>query len=105
MSNVAVIGSGGREHALAWKLSQHMDPSRVLVLPGNGGTSDNLAVDPMDFAAVEAACRQHQVGLLVVGPEAPLAAGIADHFAGWGVMVLGRGGSGAGLVGSKIWSK
>ncbi len=102
---LAVIGSGGREHALAWKLAQCMDPADVLVMPGNGGTANNVAVDPMDFPALEAACRQHGVSLLVVGPEAPLADGIADFFEGTGIRVFGPGQAGARLEGSKAWSK
>lgn len=102
---IAVIGSGGREHAIAWKLSQHADPGDVLVMPGNGGTANKLAVDPMDFPAVEAACRAEDVDLVVVGPEDPLAAGIADYLSGAGIRVFGPGKSGARLEGSKAWSK
>jgi phosphoribosylamine--glycine ligase len=103
--NIAVLGSGGREHALAWKLSQSPLAGTVYVMPGNGGTDNNVAVDPMDFEAVGAACRERGVELLVVGPEDPLAAGIADHFAGSDLRVFGPGADGARLEGSKAWSK
>jgi phosphoribosylamine--glycine ligase len=103
--NIAVLGAGGREHALAWKLSRSPLAGTVWVMPGNGGTHHNVPVDPMDFEAVGAACRQRDIELLVVGPEDPLAAGIADHFAGSGLRVFGPGAAGARLEGSKAWSK
>ncbi len=103
--NIAVLGSGGREHAIAWKLAQSPMAGTVYVMPGNGGTANNVAVDPMDFDAVGAACRERDVELLVVGPEDPLAAGIVDHFAGSDLKVFGPGAAGARLEGSKAWSK
>ncbi len=103
--NIAVLGSGGREHAIAWKLAQSPLADTVYVMPGNGGTANNVAVDPMDFHAVGAACRERDVTLLVVGPEDPLAAGIVDHFAGSDLKVFGPGAAGARLEGSKAWSK
>ena len=103
--NIAVLGSGGREHALAWKLSQSPLAGTVYVMPGNGGTANNVPVDPMDFDAVGSACRELGVELLVVGPEDPLAAGIVDHFAGSGLQVFGPSAAGARLEGSKAWSK
>jgi phosphoribosylamine--glycine ligase len=103
--NIAVLGSGGREHAIAWKLSQSPMADTVYVMPGNGGTANNVPVDPMDFEAVGAACRELGVELLVVGPEDPLAAGIVDHFAGSDLRVFGPGAAGARLEGSKAWSK
>ena len=103
--NIAVLGSGGREHAIAWKLAQSPMADEVYVMPGNGGTTNNVPVDPMDFDAVGAACRERDVQLLVVGPEDPLAAGIVDHFAGSDLKVFGPGAAGARLEGSKAWSK
>ena len=103
--NIAVLGSGGREHALAWKLAASPLADTVYVMPGNGGTVNNVPVDPMDFDAVAAACRELAVELLVVGPEDPLAAGIADHFAGTGIKVFGPSAAGARLEGSKVWAK
>jgi len=103
--NIAVLGSGGREHALAWKLGQSPLADTVYVMPGNGGTANNVAVDPMDFEAVGVACHARDVELLVVGPEDPLAAGIVDHFAGSEIKVFGPSAAGARLEGSKAWSK
>ncbi len=103
--NIAVLGSGGREHALAWKLAQSPMAGQVYVMPGNGGTAPNVPVDPMDFDAVGRACRERGVELLVVGPEDPLAAGIADHFAGSDIRVFGPCAAGARLEGSKAYAK
>ncbi len=102
---VAIIGSGGREHALAWKLGQCVNPADLYVIPGNGGTENNVDLDPMDFHALEAFCQQRAIDLLVVGPEAPLDAGLADHFASGSVRVFGPGRDGARLESSKIWAK
>ncbi len=103
--NVAVVGSGGREHALAWKLSQSPLADRVLVLPGNGGTRDNLTVSTEDFRGLEVLCREYGIDLLVVGPEAPLVQGIRDHFRGSGIRVFGPSAAAARLEGSKIFAK
>ena len=83
--NVMVIGSGGREHALAWQLARSDSISRVFVAPGNGGTvvepkCINLAIDVNNFSALSAFARRFQVALTVVGPEEPMANGIRDHF-------------------------
>ncbi len=102
---VLVLGSGGREHALAWKLAQGPEAATVVVAPGNGGTPLTARVDPMDFHAVESYCLSHGIDLVVVGPEAPLVAGIVDHFEGSPVRVVGPGREGARLEGSKIWAK
>lgn len=102
---VGVVGSGGREHALAWKLAQDLAPENVFCIPGNGGTTPNLAVDPADRKALVAACREQGIGLLVVGPEGPLAEGIVDDLAGSGIAVLGPGRAAARLESSKLWAK
>ncbi|MFH1465489.1 MAG: phosphoribosylamine--glycine ligase [Pseudomonadota bacterium] len=102
---IAILGAGGREHALAWKLSQGATARQVLCLPGNGGTAPNLAVEPEDLDAVARICRTEAVDLLVVGPEAPLAAGIADRLGIAGLRVLGPGAAGARLESSKAWAK
>ncbi len=102
---VGVVGSGGREHAMAWKVSQCIPESDVFVLPGNGGTSNNVPVDVRDFDAVERACQDRKIDLLLVGPETPLADGIVDHFAGTGIRVFGPGRKAAQLESSKIWAK
>jgi len=76
---VAVIGSGGREHSIAWALRRHRPAEDVFVLPGNGGTAGaNVEVDPLDFDAVDRFLREKAIDLVIVGPEAPLAAGIVD---------------------------
>ena len=100
-----VIGSGGREHALAWKLAQDLGQTNVFCLPGNGGTPNNLSLDPADREALVAACRELGIGLLVVGPEGPLAEGIVDDLAGSGIAVLGPGRAAARLESSKLWAK
>ncbi|MFO7895355.1 MAG: phosphoribosylamine--glycine ligase, partial [Candidatus Cloacimonadales bacterium] len=102
---VAVIGSGGREHAIVWKLQQSKMIEKVYVLPGNAGTAVNVEIDPNDFSAIRAFCQDKGVELIFVGPEAPLAAGIVDYFADTPVMVFGPEQKAASLESSKIWSK
>jgi len=102
---VGVIGSGGREHAIAWKLAQDLGPDNVFVIPGNGGTANNLALDPADRQELVRACRELGIELLVVGPEGPLAEGIVDDLAGSGIRVLGPGRRAARLESSKLWAK
>ncbi len=102
---VGVIGSGGREHAISWKLADDLPVSDVFVIPGNGGTANNLEVDPADHPALVAACREHGIELLVVGPEGPLAEGIVDELGGSGIAVFGPGRSAARLESSKVWAK
>ncbi|HSQ37657.1 MAG TPA: phosphoribosylamine--glycine ligase N-terminal domain-containing protein, partial [Acidimicrobiia bacterium] len=102
---VGVIGSGGREHALAWKLAQELGPDAVFVIPGNGGTNNNLALDPADRLALVGACRELGIELLVVGPEGPLAEGIVDDLTGSGIRVFGPGRKAARLESTKLWAK
>lgn len=102
---IGVIGSGGREHALAWRLARETGPGRVFVMPGNGGTPNNLRVDIADRAALVATCRAADIRLLVVGPEGPLAEGIVDDLAGSGIRVFGPGRAAARLESSKLWAK
>lgn len=102
---IAVLGSGGREHALQWCLSLDPGVDAVLALPGNGGTSDNLPVDPMDLAGIGRACDREAIDLLVVGPEGPLAAGIADAFSDHRTRVIGPTRFAARLESSKVWAK
>lgn len=103
---VLVIGSGGREHALAWKLNQ--DGAEVLVAPGNAGTAGrfkNLPVQATDLHGLVAAAQRHAVDLTVVGPEAPLVAGVVDAFRAAGLRVFGPTAKAAMLEGSKIFCK
>ena len=102
---IAVIGSGGREHAIAWKLAQTNNPDDIYVLPGNGGTQNNVNIAPTDFVAIKQFCAEKEIELLFVGPEDPLAMGIVDYFAGSNIKVFGPDKLAAQLEGSKIWSK
>ena len=105
-----VVGGGGREHALAWKLAQSPLAAEVLVAPGNAGTAAepgvrNLPVAADDLDGLLAAARGEQVGLTVVGPEAPLAAGLADRFEAAGLPVFGPSAAAARLESSKGYCK
>ena len=103
-----VIGSGGREHALAWKLAQSPKVQKVFVAPGNGGTAaengiENLALS--DFSQLISFCKKEQIHLTVVGPEAPLAAGIVDAFQEAGLKIFGPLRAAAQLEASKDFAK
>jgi len=110
--NVLLIGSGGREHAMAWKLAQSPRLTKLYIAPGNAGTNElgeNVDLDPADFDAVRDFVRGNGVHLVVVGPEAPLVAGIADYFKKEPslkyIPVIGPSKAGAMLEGSKDFSK
>lgn len=103
--NIAVIGSGGREHALAWKLRQSPLAGSVYVLPGNGGTKNNIDINISNHAAIRRFCEENHVSLVVVGPEVPLSEGIVDAFADSGIKVFGPDKVGARLESSKIYAK
>lgn len=103
--NIAVIGSGGREHALIWKLKQSNLAEKIFALPGNGGTDLNVAIDPSDTNALKAFCAKENIRLIVVGPEIPLTNGIVDAFKDSDVLVFGPDKEAAQLEGSKIFSK
>ena len=106
--NVLLIGSGGREHALAEKLSQSAGLTRLFIAPGNGGTAlvgENVGVDVTNHAAVVAFCCAHKIDLIVIGPEAPLVAGLADDLRLSGFDVFGPSGAAAQLEGSKTFTK
>ena len=102
--NVLVIGSGGREHALSWKLSQSELVDVVYVAPGNGGTSQNIPI-PVDDIDALANFAQEKKCFTVVGPEAPLANGLVDKFTAKGLVVFGPSKQAAQLESSKIWAK
>ena len=109
-AHVLVVGGGGRENALAWALNRSHGVQQVWVSPGNGGTQElegcrQLAIAESDHEGLLAACREHGVDLVVVGPEAPLAAGLADKLRGAGFAVFGPGADGAQLEASKQWAK
>ncbi len=106
--NVLIIGSGGREHALAWKLAQSPRADRVFVAPGNAGTDvdgENVDLKPDDFPALIQFARENDVGLTVVGPEGPLAAGLVDAFEEAGLRAFGPRRDAAELEGSKVFCK
>jgi phosphoribosylamine--glycine ligase len=106
--NVLIIGNGGREHALAWKISQSTRVERVFVAPGNAGTAEdaeNVDISPLDFARLIKFARQNDVGLTVVGPELPLTKGIVDAFNEARLRVFGPRQSAAELEGSKVFCK
>ncbi len=106
--NVLLIGSGGREHALARKLAASPRLGKLFVSPGNPGTVDcgeNVSLDLKDHAAVLSFCRMMGIGLVVVGPEGPLVAGLADDLRAGGITVFGHGREAARLEGSKAFTK
>src|SRR5512138_2637743 len=83
--NILILGSGGREHAIAWKLSQSKKVSKIFIGPGNAGTAAhgiNLKIDPEKFDEVKEAVLSNKIGIVIVGPEAPLVQGIHDFFLG-----------------------
>jgi phosphoribosylamine--glycine ligase len=110
-STVIVVGGGGREHALAWKLAQSPQVGRVVVAPGNAGTARaggkiaNAPVPAGEHAALTALALKEKAALVVVGPEDPLCAGLADRMRDAGLVVFGPGASGARVEGSKIFTK
>lgn len=110
--NVLLLGSGGREHALAWKLRQSPGCGALYIAPGNAGTAQcgtNVALDPLDFPALGRFCLEHAVGMVVVGPEEPLVRGVFDFFqsdpALQQIAVIGPSAKGAQLEGSKAFAK
>jgi len=106
--NVLLIGSGGREHGLAWKLAQSPTLTTLYAAPGNPGIAEDaelVALDVGDHAAVVEFCRAQAIGLVVVGPEAPLVAGLADDLRAAGIAVFGPSKAAAQLEGSKAFTK
>ena len=105
---VLVIGSGGREHALCWKLAASPLVEEVFCAPGNGGTgaiATDVAIRADDLDGLVRFARERQIDLTVVGPEAPLVAGIADRFRTAGLAVFGPSAAAARLEGSKAFAK
>jgi len=106
--NVLLIGSGGREHALAWKIAASPMLTRLYAAPGNPGIASEaelVSLDIADHPAVAAFCREKAIDLVVVGPEAPLVAGIADDLRAAGIRVFGPSAKAASLEGSKGFTK
>ncbi|HEY4680286.1 MAG TPA: phosphoribosylamine--glycine ligase [Nitrosarchaeum sp.] len=104
MVNVLVIGSGGREHAISWKLSQSSKVDKVFTAPGNGGTENNIPIDIDDLNALAEFAQKNNC-FTVVGPEVPLAAGIVDKFNRMNLKIFGPSQKAAQLESSKIWAK
>ncbi|MFT5385815.1 MAG: phosphoribosylamine--glycine ligase [Saprospiraceae bacterium] len=110
--NILLIGSGGREHALSWKMAQSEACDHLFILPGNAGTAlcgTNIAINPLDFPAIKKEAIANHIDLCVVGPEAPLVEGIYDFFKNDPVLqhisVIGPSKEGAQLEGSKAYAK
>lgn len=105
---VLVVGSGGREHALTWRLARSTSVTNIYCAPGNGGTAglaENVSIDATDLEGLTAFAQDKGVDLTVVGPEAPLVAGIVDVFAERGLRVFGPRASAARIEGSKAFAK
>jgi phosphoribosylamine--glycine ligase len=108
LMKVLIVGNGGREHALAWKISQSSRVDRIYVAPGNAGTAleaENVAISSTDIAALIALAKKEKIGLTVVGPEAPLALGIVDAFQKEGLRIFGPSQTAAQLESSKVFCK
>lgn len=106
--NILLIGSGGREHALAWKVAQSPKLDKLYIAPGNPGTAnlgENVAIQPDNHAALIGFCKDKGIDLVIVGPEAPLAAGLADALLGAGIKTFGPRQAAAQIEASKSFSK
>ncbi|MEQ6167199.1 phosphoribosylamine--glycine ligase [Ekhidna sp. MALMAid0563] len=110
--NILILGSGGREHALAWKVKQSPKCGKIFIAPGNGGThkvGTNLDLDPKNFDSVAEAIKENEIDLLIVGPEDPLVNGIVDHLRAnkdfKKLRIIGPKAKGAMLEGSKEYAK
>ena len=106
--SVLVVGGGGREHALGWKFAQDKRIQKIWFAPGNAGTAElgvNLAFASTDLDGITAWAVKERPGLVVIGPEAPLCAGLADRLRAEGIRVFGPGARGAKLEGSKSFCK
>ena len=109
--NILLLGSGGREHALSWKLSQSKQCSKLFIAPGNAGTSQhgtNLPFTVTDFESIRKACVEHFIDMVIVGPEEPLVNGIVDFLtveSGLNLLIIGPSKEAAQLEGSKAFAK
>jgi phosphoribosylamine--glycine ligase len=109
--NILLVGSGGREHALAWKLAQSPRSKRIFVAPGNAGTAseggiiENVPIKEHNVPALVQFAKDNQIGLTIVGPEVPLCAGIVDAFEAEKLRIFGPNKAAARLEGSKIFCK
>jgi phosphoribosylamine--glycine ligase len=106
--NILILGSGGREHALAWAVKQNPKCDRLIVAPGNAGTAmlaENADIDILDGAVVVTFCEENAIDFVIVGPEAPLAAGVADACRAAGLLTFGPSAAAAKLEASKAFTK
>ena len=108
--NVLIIGSGGREHALAWSVAQDTKVEKIFVAPGNAATAQeekmqNVQIDVLDLDGLSSFAKENNIDLTIVGPEAPLVAGIVDHFQKDGLRIFGPTEGAAQLEGSKAFTK
>lgn len=103
--NILIIGSGGREHALAWKISQSERAGQIFVAPGNGGTPNRVPVDVLHFESLREFVENNRIGLTLVGPEIPLAEGIVDDFQEHGLKIWGPSRAAAQIEASKAFAK
>ncbi|MEM1372896.1 MAG: phosphoribosylamine--glycine ligase [Pseudomonadota bacterium] len=106
--NILILGSGGREHALAWAVKQNPKCGRLIVAPGNAGTAaiaETAALDIEDGEAVAAFAQEHTIDFVIIGPEAPLAAGVADALRAAGILCFGPSAAAAQLEASKAFTK
>ena len=106
--NVLIIGSGGREHALAWKVAQSPRLTKLYIAPGNGGTNtcgENAPMDVADHGSVLRLCKEKQIKLVIVGPEVPLSEGLADSLSEGGIRCFGPKQAAAEIEASKVFSK
>ncbi|MDP2932732.1 MAG: ATP-grasp domain-containing protein [bacterium] len=108
VSDVLIIGSGGREHALAWKLAQSVRIGKLYVAPGNGGTRDiaeNIAIEATDTKGLAQFAEKNSIGLAVIGPDDPLALGVVDVFQSHGLRIFGPTRAAARIEASKAFAK
>ena len=106
--NVLIVGNGGREHALAWKIKQSPRAKRIFIAPGNAGTGtvgENVDIAATDFPKLIKFAKENSVGLTIVGPEVPLVMGIVDEFTAAGLKIFGPSKAAAELEGSKVFCK
>ena len=110
--NVLILGSGGREHALAWKIAKSSSCNKLYIAPGNAGTQElgvNIAVDVNNFESIRNVVISKQINMVVVGPEDPLVNGIFDYFQSddelRSISIIGPSKEGAKLEGSKMYAK
>ena len=104
MTNVLIVGSGGREHALGWKISQNKNISKIFFAPGNAGTSQNIKILASEVDKLKTFAKENDC-FTIVGPEGPLANGIVDSFVEGGLQIFGPTKRAALLESSKVFAK